>query len=136
MIDVSELYKVKKDKHATQTPKLNKGKSPSKLAPRTLPITSKGSASNVLGIQRQEQIRKNNEQINKIIRQKKFYLKHKPIFDTVEEDDKDMDVTHSKFGAETMQTPIKIAGEYLYGEDQYYEVQVNEDYSSSINRHK
>ena len=47
-----------------------------------------------------------------------------------------MDVTHSKFGAETMQTPIKIAGEYLYGEDQYYEVQVNEDYSSSINRHK
>jgi len=27
--------------------------------------------------QRQEQIRKNNEQINKIIRNKKFYLKHK-----------------------------------------------------------
>ena len=30
--------------------------------------------------QRQDQIKKNSEEINKIIRSKKFYLKHKPIF--------------------------------------------------------
>ena len=35
--------------------------------------------------QRQEQIKKNSEEINKIIRNKKFYLKHKPIFDLAEE---------------------------------------------------
>jgi hypothetical protein len=35
---------------------------------------------------RQDQIKRNNAEINKIIRQKKFYLKHKPIFDTVQEE--------------------------------------------------
>ena len=35
--------------------------------------------------QRQDQIRHNNEEISRIIKQKKFYLKHKLVFDAVPE---------------------------------------------------
>ncbi len=35
--------------------------------------------------QKQEQIKKNNQQINKIISDKKFYLKHKTLFEVNDE---------------------------------------------------
>lgn len=110
MIDISEIYKPK-NKSQFSTPVQSKHRSFDKGTfskdQRFSATASKTIPSKNPAISRQEQIRKNNEQINKIIRQKKFYLKHKPIFDTVQEEAREMENTHSQFPSSSNKTPVK-----------------------------
>ena len=73
MINISELYRKKDSKGPTPIKSRNNRKE--------LNTISDGDLNSAM--QRADQIKKNTEGINKIIRNKKFYLKHKPIFDTV-----------------------------------------------------
>ena len=105
MINVSELYR-KKDQTKSSPMKTRNNM-------KFNTVTTESDLTSAK--QRADQIKKNTEGINKIIRQKKFYLKHKPIFDTVQEENEHdyVELLRGDKHSQLYKTPSKNQGDFL-----------------------